>query len=88
MTFQNFRKCDEVQSMINNLTNAKQSLPKRPKTIYHTLPENKETINFVVDMKPSFEEAGTILNNGFKFFFKTSRNMGKIERNRNFKRWL
>lgn len=69
MSFQNFRKCDEVQSMINNLTNAKQSLPKRPKTIYHTLPENKETINFVVDMNPSFEEAGTILNNGIKFFF-------------------
>lgn len=68
IAFQNFRKCDEVQSMINNLTNAKQSLSQRPKTIYHTLPENKETINFVLDMKPSFEEAGNILNNGIKIF--------------------
>lgn len=67
-TFESFRQCDLVQSMINNLINSKQSLSKRPKTIYHTLSENKETIDFVVDMKPSFEEAGNTLNDGIKIF--------------------
>ncbi|OHT04405.1 hypothetical protein TRFO_06282 [Tritrichomonas foetus] len=67
-TFSEFRRCDSVESMINSLLTAKQNLQKRPRNIYHTLPDNKEATDFVLDMRPSIEEGGKLLEKGIKTF--------------------
>ena len=68
--FSDFRHFGSVEALIASIENAKANLEKKPKNLYHTLPENDEITDFILDMKPLIEEASDVLKDGISIFKK------------------
>jgi hypothetical protein len=58
------REVETLGETIQNLVKAKEHLTRRPKNLFHNLPESDEATDFLVDMRPTLETAAQYLERG------------------------
>jgi hypothetical protein len=62
--FTDVREVERLGETIQHLVNAKEHLTRRPKNLFHKMPESDEATDFLVDMRPTLETAGQYLERG------------------------
>jgi hypothetical protein len=62
--FTDLRDFEKLGQMIAKLLQVSEELRRKPKNIFHQMPDNGESTDFVVDMKPTLEGASKFLGAG------------------------
>ncbi|OHT12713.1 hypothetical protein TRFO_17441 [Tritrichomonas foetus] len=55
--FNNFHNFEELQSIIDSLLDSEKQLIAWPRNLFHKIPDNEEIIDFILEIRPSIENA-------------------------------